>query len=147
MTDVTLSTLSMTPAAGQPQGYQITGEFESTQTGFSVSGAGDFNNDGNEDYLVGAPLAGLGAGAAYLVFGQGSPIASNDARAFGLTGLNGFQMTGAAANDEAGSRFPRPRRQRRRFRPTSRRRARCRPQRAYSGAAHIVFARTRCWAT
>jgi hypothetical protein len=91
----------MTPAAGQPQGYQITGEFEFSQTGFSVSGAGDFNNDGNEDYLVGAPLAGLGAGAAYLVFGQGTPIAGDELALSALTGPNGFQMNGAA-DDRAG---------------------------------------------
>ena len=36
------------------------------------------------------------------MFGQGSPIASNELALSALTGLNGFQMTGAAANDLAG---------------------------------------------
>src|SRR5687767_7420623 len=102
MTDVTLSTLSMTPAVGQPQGYQIVGEANADRAGGSVSTAGDFNNDGNEDYLVGSTLAGS-TGAAYLVFGQGSPIAGNELALSALTGTNGFQITGAAVADVAGA--------------------------------------------
>ncbi len=103
MTDVTLSTLSMTPAAGQPAGYQITGEVASGYAGWTVSGAGDYNGDGNEDFLIGAPGDGSTAGAAYLVFGQGSPIVGDELALSALTGLNGFQMTAAAATDEAGT--------------------------------------------
>jgi hypothetical protein len=40
--------------------------------GVSVSGAGDFNNDGYADFIVGAPgndLGGADSGSAYLIFG------------------------------------------------------------------------------
>jgi FG-GAP repeat len=61
-----LSTLNGTNA------FKITGESAGDHAGFSVRGAGDFNNDGFDDLIVGAPDAdGSGAdnGVAYLVFG------------------------------------------------------------------------------
>ena len=46
--------------------------------GFSLSSAGDVNGDGIGDFLIGAPTANNGAGAAFLVFGEagGLPGAS-----------------------------------------------------------------------
>ncbi len=47
-------------------GFELTGD---ESAGFSVSSAGDVNNDGFDDLAIGAPLAGEGGGASYVVFG------------------------------------------------------------------------------
>ena len=55
-------------------GFLIKGDAASDHAGFSVSGGGDYNGDGFDDLLVGAPYADSGgggdAGKAYVVFGK-----------------------------------------------------------------------------
>jgi len=56
-------------------GFRLDGEIQSDLSGFSVSGAGDFNGDGFADFLVGAPNATSSnplavGGSTYLVFGK-----------------------------------------------------------------------------
>jgi hypothetical protein len=59
-------------------GYMITGAYDGDRAGLSVSGAGDFNGDGFDDILIGAPIATVigdnkfSPGAVYLVFGKAS---------------------------------------------------------------------------
>ncbi|MGB4190965.1 MAG: FG-GAP-like repeat-containing protein [Rickettsiales bacterium] len=61
------------------QGISFLGEIGS-YTGTSVSGAGDINNDGYDDILVGAPYAestyahSAPAGTAYLIYGSASGV-------------------------------------------------------------------------
>lgn len=66
-------------------------------SGYSLSSAGDFNGDGFDDILIGAPQASVDgayfAGRAYLVFGSGDFGATLDVS--DLTGANGFAMNGA----------------------------------------------------
>jgi FG-GAP repeat/Putative metal-binding motif len=40
------------------------------QAGYAVASAGDFNHDGTDDILIGAPYANSGVGTAYLVSGE-----------------------------------------------------------------------------
>ncbi len=71
--------------------YTLTGEAAGDEFGFSVSGAGDVNNDGFMDFIVGAPFndaGGANAGRAYVYSGQ--------------SGLILYTLTGLTAGDEFG---------------------------------------------
>ena len=79
---------------------KLSGEAADDAAGFSVASAGDVNNDGYSDVLVGAYLqeaAAADAGAAYLVYGQSTVIA--DAI---LNASTAISFTGDTANDQAG---------------------------------------------
>lgn len=73
--------------------------------GFSVSSAGDINNDGFADLLIGAPDTNPAnkafAGAAYVVFGKSGGLGANF-NINSLNGTNGFIIQGAAPGDVAG---------------------------------------------
>jgi VCBS repeat-containing protein len=67
------------------------------QTGFSVSGAGDINGDGIDDFVIGAPFEDSNgqraAGATYVVFGSSTgfnPLLDLST----LDGTNGFAING-----------------------------------------------------
>ncbi len=67
----------------------ITGDSTGDLFGFSVSSAGDFNNDGDDDIVIGAPGAGgSGEGEAYIFLG-GSLSPTLDASDAYLTGTGG----------------------------------------------------------
>ena len=56
-------------------GFEIDGVVETNRSGESISGAGDFNGDGIDDLLVGAPQVSLSeqgrnVGQAYVLFGR-----------------------------------------------------------------------------
>ncbi|MBD1930326.1 MULTISPECIES: beta strand repeat-containing protein [Cyanophyceae] len=66
-------------------GFALNGEAENDQSGRSVSGAGDVNNDGFDDLIVGAAGAdpnGSSSGKSYVVFGgdflASEPVANED---------------------------------------------------------------------
>ena len=71
-------------------GFVLNGENAGDQSGYFVSGAGDINDDGMDDLIVGAPLAGTGI--AYVIYGSkgswSSPISLSS-----LNGVNGFSIT------------------------------------------------------
>jgi Ca2+-binding RTX toxin-like protein len=82
-------------------GFRLVGEPSVSQTGFSVSAAGDFNNDGFDDLLIGAPGGNGGTGAAYLVYGKAGGFGAS-INLSGLTGPNGFQINGLTVGDDTG---------------------------------------------
>jgi len=86
-------------------GFVMYGVAAEDRSGHSVSAAGDVNGDGFDDVIIGAYLADFDgradSGAAYVVFGKGTPFAS----AFSLStlnGSNGFELRGVSVGDETG---------------------------------------------
>ncbi len=79
-------------------GIKYTSSASGDFTGISVAGAGDVNNDGFDDFLVGSQgfdfLTLLNLGGVYLVLGSASPSGNSLSSA--------FQYNGQAAGDQAG---------------------------------------------
>ena len=91
--------LNLTPLAG----FIVQGDQTLDQAGRSVSGAGDVNGDGLDDFIVGAPFGddgGANAGEAYVVFGRARGATTVDLT--GLAPADGFIIQGDAPNDQAG---------------------------------------------
>ena len=85
-------------------GFQINGEAAFDLSGNTVAGAGDINNDGFDDVIIGASAAdpnGSRSGASYIVFGTSAGMPAN-LNLSTLDGTNGFQINGAAFDDQAG---------------------------------------------
>lgn len=85
-------------------GVRLVGLAAGDHSGIAVSGAGDFNGDGFDDFVIGAVYAeprGAHSGAAYVVFGREEFNASVDLSA--LDGSTGFRIDGAALGDKAGN--------------------------------------------
>jgi len=73
---------------------QVQGDVSSAQAGFSVSLAGDLDNDGYDDVVVGAPGASSSTGEVYVVLGPVTgDITASSADA---------TLTGEATGDQAG---------------------------------------------
>jgi len=86
-------------------GFRLIGIGGSDAFGRSVRAAGDVNNDGVDDLIVGASAADPGrrtdAGASYVLFGDADGFsASVDVK--NLDGNNGFTLSGAKRSDMAG---------------------------------------------
>ena len=90
---------TMTP----DQGFRIFG-FEFSETGQSVSGAGDVNGDGVDDFIIGAHIADPrgreDAGQSYVVYGKEGGPADIDLTT--LTEDQGFQLSGAGSFNNSG---------------------------------------------
>ncbi|MCA0433945.1 MAG: FG-GAP-like repeat-containing protein [Proteobacteria bacterium] len=85
-------------------GFRIAGVAAYDLSGFSVSGAGDFNGDGFDDLIIGARYAdpnGIYSGASYVVFGKAGGFTAS-LNLSTLNGTNGFRIEGAAAHDVSG---------------------------------------------
>jgi len=93
-------------AQSEGAGFVINGANDGDELGFSVNIAGDVNDDGRTDIIVGAPRAdALGVaetGAAYVVFGKSSN-APVDVSQFGQPDNRlGFAIFGINTGDETG---------------------------------------------
>lgn len=92
---------------GGPIGFQIEGLPTVTggNFGFALSGGGDINGDGIDDFLVGAPRFTVDeqfrSGQSYVVFGDTNGFPDNfDLNT--LDGTNGFGISGSSANEYTG---------------------------------------------
>ncbi|RYF89644.1 MAG: hypothetical protein EON95_18420, partial [Caulobacteraceae bacterium] len=91
-------------------GFRINGVAAADSTGFSVSSAGDVNDDGFDDVILGARTAdvnGVSSGASYVVYGSDAGFADElnltDLNLGSLNGLNGFRIIGEAEADQSGN--------------------------------------------
>ena len=89
-------------------GFRIDGESIGDKSGRSVSSAGDFNGDGYDDIIIGAPWANpkigssyVESGASYVVFGKESGF-SRVIELFELDGSDGFRINGENTGDKSG---------------------------------------------
>ena len=85
-------------------GFQIDGEAAQDLCGWSVASAGDINNDGFADLIVGAERAdphGSDSGASYVVFGKASGFGAT-LELSSLDGTNGFKINGEAPGEHSG---------------------------------------------
>lgn len=104
-------TIDLLPANFGTNGIYFTGAAASDSFGYTVMPAGDFNNDGIADFLVGAAsydpptvnsVTRVDAGAAYLLYGSTTALVTMDMSTF-VTGSKGVRFLGAAAGDNFGS--------------------------------------------
>jgi hypothetical protein len=85
-------------------GFRLDGVSAGDSTGFEADSAGDVNDDGYDDLLIGAPRAdGKGdfTGANYVVFGRPDGFAATIDLST-LDGTNGFSLEGAEFNTRSG---------------------------------------------
>ena len=86
-------------------GFVINGIDTGDLSGDSVSGAGDVNGDGIDDFIIGAPSADRNgnnfAGESYVVFGNDSGFPSS-LELSTLNGSNGFVINGTGTVNESG---------------------------------------------
>ncbi|MGK7935641.1 MAG: dockerin type I domain-containing protein [Xenococcaceae cyanobacterium] len=87
-------------------GFVLNGIDAEDLAGISVSNAGDINNDGVEDLIIGArggdPNGNSNAGESYVVFGQDSGFNASFNLA-NLDGSNGFVINGINSGDFSGT--------------------------------------------
>ena len=79
----------------------LTGEAAADWFGYSVAGAGDVNNDGYDDVIVGAPNGGgaTGTGRAYLFHGSASGVTSRVTTILNGGAVGSFGRSVASAHD------------------------------------------------
>jgi hypothetical protein len=83
------------PLSAIPPRVILEGRAAGEHFGHAIAAAGDFNGDGRDDLLVGAPLnngAGIEAGAAYVYYGSAGGIATTPSLT--LTGLLAYERFG-----------------------------------------------------
>ncbi|MBW4458773.1 MAG: integrin alpha [Nodosilinea sp. WJT8-NPBG4] len=87
-------------------GFVINGIDAGDLSGFSVSNAGDINNDGIDDLIIGAsdadPNGNSNAGESYVVFGGATVGSSGSLNLSDLNGSNGFVVNGINQGDSLG---------------------------------------------
>ncbi len=82
-------------------GFRLDGENADDHSGFSVSSAGDFNDDGYDDIIIGANRAGSSRGSTYVVFGKAGGFRGT-IQLSELDGSDGFRIDGESAGDQNG---------------------------------------------
>ena len=82
-------------------GFKLSGEVAGDNSGRAVASAGDVNNDGFADLIIGAHRHNGDFGAAYIVFGKAGTFGTN-VNLGALVPATGFKLSGAADDDFTG---------------------------------------------
>jgi hypothetical protein len=104
----TFATIFLSGFMDGERGFAISGVVAGDHSGSSVGFAGDINDDGKDDLLIGAPDAspfGAGSGNSYVLFGDAGvneTFATIFLSGF-MDGDRGFALNGVAAGDHSGS--------------------------------------------
>ena len=101
MTNIDFSTTTLDPST---TGFMVTGNAAYDQLGCSVSRAGDIDNDGYDDIIIGAYGKNSGKGAAYVIYGRSRSLMTNiDLSTTTLDpSTTGLMITENAASDNLG---------------------------------------------
>ena len=101
----TNGTIELSAIARGEGGFRIDGAGAGDQSGYSVSSAGDFNNDGKDDLIIGVRYADSNGvsddGASYVVFGKASGFSGT--LDLSTLGDAGFRIDGGSANGQSGA--------------------------------------------
>ena len=96
------SVFNLSALNGQ-NGFKLDGENNGDNSGFSVSTAGDINDDGYADLIIGAYYyPGSRQGRSYVVFGGPGVGGNGDIALSSLNGANGFKLDGENNLDYSG---------------------------------------------
>ena len=80
-------------------GFRIDGENRGDRSGHSVSSAGDINNDGYDDIIIGAPRTDEGAGYSYVIYGYATSVTNIDEGNASFVVTSDGDLTAAVAGD------------------------------------------------
>jgi hypothetical protein len=98
-------TIDLSVALHSAQGFAIHGAASGDESGRAVGTAGDFNNDGYADLIIGVDYASFSsrpyAGISYVIYGSGWNPGTLDL-SIGLTSAQGITVLGAAEYDHSG---------------------------------------------
>ena len=103
--DINLSRLSNYIPTDISKGFVIKGANSFDKSGWSVSAAGDINNDNIDDVIIGAPYANTdngAAGASYVVYGRKKERGAVDLSSFTNTNNDGFIIMGYTNKEKSG---------------------------------------------
>ncbi|AMK79031.1 MULTISPECIES: beta strand repeat-containing protein [Methylomonas] len=83
-------------------GTRIDGVANGDFLGYSVSKIGDFNGDGRDDFVIGAPNSSTQPGSAYVIYGTASGL-NFPINLTTLANNEGFKIDGSIANSQLGT--------------------------------------------
>ena len=98
-------TIDLSVALSSTQGFTILGGAADDYSGRSIASAGDVNNDGYDDIIIGAygadPSSRIEAGQSYVIYGSATNPGTIDL-SIALSSTQGFTILGGAAYDQSG---------------------------------------------